>query len=106
MMAAVDKLHKLYSTTFEPLVWARSVGLEAVNELDALKTAIITSAGGSPRTARAGLDWADLVGGGLSSLATGMQSARFLGEGLAGALGAGLERASKELGSSRYSHKD
>lgn len=41
----MDKLHKLYGTTLPPIVWARSVGLEVVNELDTLKTAIMMSAG-------------------------------------------------------------
>jgi ubiquinone biosynthesis monooxygenase Coq6 len=46
-MSAVDKLHKLYSSTFQPLVWARSVGLEVLNELDSVKAAIMTTAGAS-----------------------------------------------------------
>ena len=46
-MAAVDKLHKLFSLTSEPIVWARSVGLEVLNELDAVKAAIMMSAGSS-----------------------------------------------------------
>ena len=45
LLSAVDKLHKLYGTTLPPVVWARSVGLEVVNELDALKAAIMVSAG-------------------------------------------------------------
>lgn len=49
MMSMVDKLHKLYSTTFEPVVWARSVGVEVLNELDTLKAAIMMSAGASAR---------------------------------------------------------
>ncbi|TFK29762.1 COQ6 monooxygenase [Coprinopsis marcescibilis] len=45
MMAAVDKLHKLYTIDLEPVVWARSAGLEVVNELDSLKAALMMSAG-------------------------------------------------------------
>jgi ubiquinone biosynthesis monooxygenase Coq6 len=45
ILSAVDKLHKLYSTTSPPIVWARSVGLEVVNELDTLKAAFMMSAG-------------------------------------------------------------
>jgi len=44
-MSAIDKLHKLYSNDMEPIVWARSVGIEVLNELDSLKTAIMTMAG-------------------------------------------------------------
>lgn len=45
LLSAVDKLHKLYSSTASPIVWSRSVGLEIVNELDTLKAAIMASAG-------------------------------------------------------------
>ncbi|THH10942.1 hypothetical protein EW146_g8216 [Bondarzewia mesenterica] len=47
IMSVCDKLHKLYSATAEPIVWARSVGLEVLNELDTLKAAIMMSAGAS-----------------------------------------------------------
>ncbi len=36
MMSAVDKLHKLYASTAPPVVWARSTGVEVLNELDRL----------------------------------------------------------------------
>jgi ubiquinone biosynthesis monooxygenase Coq6 len=49
-MAALDKLHKLYSTSFGPVVWARSVGLEVLNEFDSIKAAIMMNAGGSKRS--------------------------------------------------------
>ena len=45
MMSAIDKLHKLYSNELEPIVWARSVGIEVLNELDSVKAAIMTIAG-------------------------------------------------------------
>ncbi|TFY83192.1 hypothetical protein EWM64_g824 [Hericium alpestre] len=45
LMSVFDKLHKLYGTTFPPVVWARSVGLEIFNELDTLKAAVMMSAG-------------------------------------------------------------
>ncbi|EJD07319.1 ubiquinone biosynthesis hydrox [Fomitiporia mediterranea MF3/22] len=48
LLSAVDKLHKLYGTSLPPVVWARSVGLEVVNEIDALKAAIMLSAGSGP----------------------------------------------------------
>ncbi|KAJ7623287.1 ubiquinone biosynthesis hydrox [Roridomyces roridus] len=46
VMSVMDKLHKLYSTSFEPVVWARSVGLEVLNELDSVKTALMMEASG------------------------------------------------------------
>lgn len=51
-MSACDKLHKLYSTSFGPLVQLRSVGLEVLNELDSIKSAIMMSAGSVSRTDR------------------------------------------------------
>ncbi|KAJ7583215.1 ubiquinone biosynthesis hydrox [Mycena floridula] len=50
LMSVMDKLHKLYSTTSEPIVWARSMGLEVLNELDTLKAAIMLSAGAASPT--------------------------------------------------------
>ncbi|KAJ8095220.1 putative ubiquinone biosynthesis monooxygenase [Marasmius tenuissimus] len=50
VMAACDKLHKLYSTTLPPVVWARSMGLEVVNELDSIKAALMMTAGSTPAT--------------------------------------------------------
>ncbi|KAL0569788.1 putative ubiquinone biosynthesis monooxygenase [Marasmius crinis-equi] len=49
VMSACDKLHKLYSTTLPPIVWARSMGLEVINELDSIKAALMMNAGSSPR---------------------------------------------------------
>lgn len=45
MMSGIDKLHKVYSNDMEPIVWARSVGIEVLNELDSVKAAIMTMAG-------------------------------------------------------------
>lgn len=45
VLAVTDKLHKVYSTRSSPVVWARSVGLEVINELDTVKEALMFSAG-------------------------------------------------------------
>ncbi|KAG8842711.1 putative ubiquinone biosynthesis monooxygenase [Tulasnella sp. 330] len=50
LISATDKLHKLYSSTWSPLVWARSVGLEVINELDTVKTALMMNAGSKTKT--------------------------------------------------------
>ncbi|KAJ4470442.1 hypothetical protein J3R30DRAFT_3537535 [Lentinula aciculospora] len=52
IMSACDKLHKIYTTSFGPLVQLRSVGLEVLNELDSIKVAIMMSAGSVSRTDR------------------------------------------------------
>jgi ubiquinone biosynthesis monooxygenase Coq6 len=76
-MAVVDKLHKLYSSTFEPLVCARSMGLEVINELDSVKAAIIMAAGGSARGQRqdGGSGGWSLAAQGMEVLARGITSA-------------------------------
>lgn len=98
-MAAVDKLHKLYSSTFEPLVWVRSVGLEVLNEFDSIKTAIMMSAGASSRRFDTGdetnqrpdvLGWT-MAASGVEGLASGARAAKTIGEGLIGMVGAGLQ---------------
>ena len=62
----MDKLHKLYGTTLPPVVWARSVGLEIVNELDTLKAAIMMSAGSGTSISskiQRGSAWSTLANG-------------------------------------------
>jgi ubiquinone biosynthesis monooxygenase Coq6 len=48
IISAIDKLHKLYALEAPPVVWARSTGLEVLNELTSLKAAIMGHAGASP----------------------------------------------------------
>lgn len=43
-LGVVDKLHKLYSTDFEPVVQLRSFGLNMVNNLDWIKTQLMRQA--------------------------------------------------------------
>jgi ubiquinone biosynthesis monooxygenase Coq6 len=45
MLSGVDKLSKLYGTRMGPMVWARSVGLEVVNEWTSVKEAFMGVAG-------------------------------------------------------------
>ncbi|KAK7466404.1 putative ubiquinone biosynthesis monooxygenase [Stygiomarasmius scandens] len=49
IMSACDKLHKLYSTSFGPVVSLRSMGLEVLNEFDSIKAAFMVTAGSSSR---------------------------------------------------------
>ncbi|CAE6402615.1 unnamed protein product [Rhizoctonia solani] len=48
LLLATDSLHKLYGTTASPVVWARSTGLEIINELSTIKGALMGVAGASP----------------------------------------------------------
>ena len=95
MMAAVDKLHKLFSTSFEPLVWARSVGLEVINELDAVKAALMISAGGSVRNGKGDVNWANLAAGGISAAASTVEAVRAMGNGIVTTMSARLREIAK-----------
>ena len=45
LMSSVDKLHKIYSSDNEAVVWARSVGVEVLNELDSIKAGMMMFVG-------------------------------------------------------------
>ncbi|KAF8318658.1 ubiquinone biosynthesis hydrox [Clavulina sp. PMI_390] len=47
ILSVTDKLHKLYALQSPLAVWARSTGLEVVNELGPLKGALMSAAGAS-----------------------------------------------------------
>jgi ubiquinone biosynthesis monooxygenase Coq6 len=92
-MSAVDKLHKLYSSTLEPVVWARSVGLEVLNEIDFLKAAIMMDAGArSPQKNTQGdaIGWT-LVAKGIETLASSASAANIIGQGISGAVRTGSQ---------------
>ena len=92
MLSATDKLHKLYSTTWEPLVWARSIGLEVINELDVVKAAIMGQAGSSDargKQGRGSTAW-NVTARGIEVLASVADSARMIGGGIGGAVASKL----------------
>jgi ubiquinone biosynthesis monooxygenase Coq6 len=80
-MSAVDKLHKIYSTTTQPFVWARSVGVEVLNESDTLKTAMMMTAGA--RTNQPVSNAWTAVGQGWETAANAIGIAKLLGGTLA-----------------------
>ncbi|KAJ7890625.1 ubiquinone biosynthesis hydrox [Mycena olivaceomarginata] len=90
IMSVMDKLHKLYSTSFEPVVWARSVGLEVVNEFDSLKAALMMEASGNGLNGPPGVE----------SLASATDAARVVRTGVAGMFGAALQGVLKKAGNS------
>ena len=92
ILSAIDKLHKLYSTTLPPVVWARSVGLEVINELDTIKAALMITAGGgggSPRVNCEGWGW-DAAARGLENINNAADTVKVVGNGLVNAVGTGL----------------
>ncbi|KAF9646232.1 ubiquinone biosynthesis hydrox [Thelephora ganbajun] len=99
ILSAVDKLHKLYSTTFPPVVWARSVGLEVINELDTIKVALMITAGGGgggPRADGSGWRW-DVAAKGLENFNSTADTAKVVGSGLVNVVGIGLQRLGNAL---------
>jgi ubiquinone biosynthesis monooxygenase Coq6 len=92
MMSVLDKLHKLYASTAPPVVWARSTGLEVLNELDALKAGIIGAAGGqSSARGGPGFLWGTVTRG-VETLVGGAQVAEAVGSGLKSAAGRVLQQ--------------
>lgn len=98
-MSAIDKLHKLYASTAEPVVWARSVGLEVLNELDAVKAGIMADAGARVNVttktrnggaARAGGGW-EVAARGVEGLVAGAGGAKLVGQALAGMVLGGVQ---------------
>lgn len=96
ILAAVDKLHKLYTTEFEPVVWARSTGLEIVNELDSLKAAIMMTAGADSQRSGMAAGW-DVMSNGLQTVESVARLARTIGGGMGGILGAGAHALTKKI---------
>ncbi|KAK2463656.1 hypothetical protein APHAL10511_004407 [Amanita phalloides] len=89
MLSTVDKLHKVYSTDSEPVVWARTVGIEVLNELDSIKGAVMTMAGAQRRSATVGsnasIGW-DAVAKGLETLFAASHLAKSMSDGLSNTL--------------------
>lgn len=97
-MSVMDKLHKLYSTSFEPVVWARSVGLEVVNEFDSVKTALMMEASGN---GLAGASVWDLAAKGAENFAAATDAARIIRTGFSGMLGAAVQGVLKTVSTQR-----
>lgn len=71
IMSAVDKLHKIYAREERPIVWARSTGVEVLNELPMIKKLMMT-AGGSSRDRS---EWSPSLASSAAALAEGLNSA-------------------------------
>jgi len=97
MLSAVDKLHKLFSLTSDPIVWARSVGLEIVNELDTVKAALMLSAGGYRDRSTPGQVGLGLAMNGVETFARGVNAARSVSAGVLGVAFAGAQQAMKYM---------
>jgi ubiquinone biosynthesis monooxygenase Coq6 len=97
-MSAIDKLHKVYSSTAQLVVWARSVGLEVVNELDSVKAALMMNAGASSRLQNAS-GW-DLFTKNVEGLAGAASTTKMVG----GMVGAGIQELAKNASQRFFGH--
>ena len=106
-MSVVDKLHKLYASTAPPVVWARSTGIEVLNELDALKAGIVGAAGGqsSARAGAAGSFW-DTIAGGVETVVSGARVAEAVGSGLRSVAGGILQQFVKAAAGPRNDRRE
>ena len=84
-------------------MWARSVGLEVLNELDSVKAAIMLNAGS--RSSRAGLSGTQLgVNFGadaVETIARNLSGVSTLTQGVAGMVGDGLQKALQTVANSQ-----
>lgn len=95
LMGAIDKLHKLYTTTFGPVVWARSVGVEVLNEFDSVKAALMMTAGAqSDAIDKSTIGW-NVAAKGVESLAAGANVVKMLSGGINGLINTGLQELLK-----------
>ncbi|KAF8892044.1 hypothetical protein BD779DRAFT_1670397 [Infundibulicybe gibba] len=96
IMSAIDKLHKLYSTKSGPIVWSRSVGLEVLNELDTLKSAIMMTAGATGRM-ESSKRWPLVVMQGIEGLVGGFQAIKAVEQGLGQVVAGSLREIVKQF---------
>ncbi|KAG7093599.1 hypothetical protein E1B28_007265 [Marasmius oreades] len=109
VMTACDKLHKLYSFTAEPIVWARSMGLEVVNEFDSVKAALMMTAGSNPRMHRSSTNINggvsrtvfDVAAAGLQKVDAANSAVRAIRSGILGFAAGGLQAIAKAASDAR-----
>ena len=79
------------------MVWARSVGLEVINELDTIKAALMIIAGGGGSRVDDGARGWDLVARSLENLNGATDTAKVIGSGLVNGVGVGLQQLGNAL---------
>lgn len=87
ILSTCDHLSTLYSSKLAPVVWARSTGLETLNELDGLKNLLMGGAGSrvsGGKTGRRSAGGWGVVADGIEKVRNGVEVAKAVG-GLVGA---------------------
>ena len=78
------------------MVWARSVGLEVINELDTIKAALMITAGGGGLRVGGGWGW-EAAARGLENFTSASDAAKVVGSGLVNVVGTGLQQLGNAL---------
>jgi len=76
LLSATDHLASLYGSKNPLAVWARSTGLEMINELDSVKGLIMRQAGGIPETRGGRAGFWNGVAGALEGVGKGVESVK------------------------------
>lgn len=87
ILSTCDHLSTLYSSKLAPIVWARSTGLETLNEIDSLKNLLMGGAGSRISAEKGGRRSAGgwgVVADGMEKVRSGVEVAKAVG-GLVGA---------------------
>jgi len=96
LMSAVDKLHKVYGTDDETVVWARSIGLEVLNELDSIKAAMMMFAGAeSSKSSDTGSVAWNCAGSAVEAMAGTVKTAGILKDVISGSLATAISNLAK-----------
>ncbi|KAI5476153.1 ubiquinone biosynthesis monooxygenase COQ6 [Pseudohyphozyma bogoriensis] len=95
LLSTTDHLSSLYASQSPPLVWARSTGLEIINELDGIKNLIMGGAGAHSGEKSAG-PW-----GAVASALEGVQGAVDTAKGVGAMVGMGLAQRFAQMGGRR-----
>ncbi|GJJ11441.1 hypothetical protein Clacol_005674 [Clathrus columnatus] len=97
IMAVTDKLHKIYRSDLGPVVWARTVGVEVLNELLPLKAAMMFQAGAQSTNNHFSKDMSafKLLTLGVEFASSGMDLAKSLLKNLGGAANSVFQYSNK-----------
>ena len=93
VLSTTDHLSTLYSSQSPLVIWARTTGLEIINELDSVKSAIMGGAGGSKAGPNASV-WGGIASG-IEGVGSGVSMLKAVGEMVGGQVKERLARSFK-----------